>query len=92
MVAEGLPSAANAFFEAGGVAPAEGVQEADVQLLLRCAVGLGGVEDEGAVEAHDAGHGFSQFADGDVFACANVDQRRHVFGEQGTEAGVVEVR
>ena len=76
MVAEGLPSAANAFFESGGVAPAEGVQEADVQQLLRCAVGLGGVEDEGAVEAEDTGDGLGQFADGDVFAGANVDQRR----------------
>ena len=28
---------------------------------------------------------------GDVLAGADVDQRRSVFGEQGTEAGVVEV-
>jgi hypothetical protein len=73
------------------VLPAERVQETDVQQLLRCAVGFGGVEDEGAVEVEDAGYGLSQLADGDVLAGADVDQRRRVFVEQRAEAGVVEV-
>ena len=64
-------------------------RSADVHQLLRCAVGLGGVEGEVAVEVEDAGYGLRQLADGDVLAGADVDQRRCVFGEQGDEAGVV---
>ena len=46
LVADGFPGAADSIFEGGGVAPAEGVDAADVHEFLRGAVGLGVVEDE----------------------------------------------
>ena len=67
--------------------PAERVKAGDVHQLSRGAVGLCGVEDQRALEAEHAGDGLGQFADGDVFAGADVDERRRVGDEQRVEAG-----
>jgi hypothetical protein len=50
------------------------METVDIHELARCAVGLCVVEGECAIEAQDAGDGFSEFADGDVFAGADVDE------------------
>src|ERR1019366_2461654 len=90
-VTDDFPGALDAFFEAGGVAPAETVQQADVQQLAGRAVWLGGIEDQGAVEIEHAGDDLGQLADRDLLAGANVDERRRILGQQGTESGIVQV-
>ena len=43
------------------------------------------------MEAEDAGYGLGEFANGDVFAGADVDEGWGVFDEEGGVAGFVEV-
>ena len=54
--------------------PAEVVETGDVHKFARSAVGLGGVEDNIAFETDNFGYGLGEFADGDVFAGADVDE------------------
>ena len=73
-VADEVPGPANSLLELGGVAPAQVMEAGDVHELAWGAVGFGGVEDEIAFETEDFGYGLGQFADGDVFARADVDE------------------
>src|ERR1017187_4550497 len=90
-VTDGFPGALDAFFEADGAAPAKTVQQADVQQLTGRAVGLGGIEDQGATEIEHTGDDLRQLADRDLLAGANIDERWRILLQQGTESGIVQV-
>src|SRR4051794_41629005 len=59
--------------EASAVAPAEGMEAADVEELAGRAVGLPGVEDEPCSGCHHLAEGLGQLADAQVLAGADVD-------------------
>ena len=89
LFADGLPGLLDALFQPGSVPPTETVESGDVHELAGGAVGFGGVEDQIAGEAEDACDGLGELADGDVLACADVDEGRGVFGEEdGVGVGV----
>src|ERR1039458_9955599 len=67
------------------------MQAFHVQQLPRRAVGFGFVKDQRPVEADHASDGLGQFADGNVFAGAYVDERRRVLLQQPAKALLVEV-
>lgn len=71
--------------------PAERFDFGDVEEFAGGAVGFGAVELEGAFEAEDFADGFGEFADGDVFAAADVDQVGLIVAVEEEEAGVGEV-
>ena len=55
------------------MAPAEIVQFGDVEEFPRRPVGFGRVPGESALESNNVANQFRQFADGDVFTAAHVD-------------------
>ena len=79
-----------ALLEVDGGLPAEVFQAGAVHQFAHCAVGLGGVELDGALVANHFGDGLGGFADGQVAAVADVDVAEHGLGV-GVVAGFVEV-
>ena len=67
------------------------MEAADVHELTGGAVGLGGIEDERTSESEDARNGLGEFANGDIFASADIDKRRFGVGQERVEGGRVKV-
>lgn len=90
-MADGFPGETDSLFQAGGVVPAEVVEAGYIHELARSAVRLGSVEDQLATEAKDCRYSFRQFADGCVFARADVDEGRSIWREERVVAVLIEV-
>ena len=87
----GFISQLDAITQRGLGRPAQALEAADVEQLARRTVGLGGIKHDAALEADDVHHGLGQFADGDVFAGADIDQRAVVARLHQVHAGVGQV-
>ena len=81
----------DALAQPDAVAPAERVEARDVEELLRRAVGLGRVENEGRAGVDDVAHHLRELADGQVLAGADVHVLGRVVAAHEEEAGVGEV-
>ena len=68
-----MEEALHAVFYLNLVGPAEGVEFLHVNELAHGAVGLGGVEFYGALEAYGLDDEFREFADGEFLSCAHID-------------------
>lgn len=55
------------------VGPSEAVKLADIDELAHGAIGLGGVEEDFALEVNGLYHQLGEFADGELLACADID-------------------
>ncbi len=75
------------FAQSDGVVPAQAVQFGDIEEFARRPVGFGRVPGQVALESDDVTDQFRQFADGDVFAAADIDDFGAVIFLEQEEAG-----
>ncbi len=84
---EPLVGPCDPFAQPDGMAPAQLVQFGDVEEFPRCPVWFGRVPGQIAPESNDLANQFRQFADGDVFAAAHIDDLSAVIFLEQEDAG-----
>jgi len=86
-----LIGSTNAIGQGDACAPAEGLDAVDVQEFSRGAVGFGRIERQAAGVADDFADQLGQFANADVFACADIEEFRRVVLLEQEAAGAGEI-
>src|SRR6185437_10484172 len=89
LIANGVPGKADSLFKTGRMVPSQAMQAGYVHQFTRSAVRLRNVENQLAIETKNPGNDFSQFADGDIFSGADIDERRLISCEEGVVTRIV---